>query len=115
MLSKSKGQVLRIAAALHVLFHIKIKDSKETDTQDNYDGENGEQEIEEQEIDQGNGEQEIDQGNGDLEVPSMISESAIKAAINFVSLCCQQTAYMTGRDNIKEEVKILNTSMHIAC
>lgn len=27
MLSKSKGQVLRVAAALHVLFHVKYADS----------------------------------------------------------------------------------------
>ena len=82
MLSKSKGQVLRVAAVLHVLSYIKVQ--------------NDDSAVETQQSD---------------EIASVISESAIKAAVNFVSLCCQQTAYMTGRGNIKEEVEMLKTSM----
>ena len=82
MLSKSKGQVLRVAAVLHVLSYIKVQ--------------NDDSAVETQQSD---------------ELASVISESAIKAAVNFVSLCCQQTAYMTGRGNIKEEVEMLKTSM----
>ena len=82
MLSKSKGQVLRVAAVLHVLSYIKVQ--------------NDDSAVETQQSD---------------EIASVISESAIKVAVNFVSLCCQQTAYMTGRGNIKEEVEMLKTSM----
>ncbi|XP_065911094.1 uncharacterized protein [Dysidea avara] len=82
MLSKSKGQVLRVAAVLHVLSYIKVQ--------------NDDSAVETQQSD---------------EIASVISESAIKAAVNFVSLCCQQTAYMTGRGNIKEEVEMLKTSL----
>ena len=82
MLSKSKGQVLRVAVVLHVLSYIKVQ--------------NDDSAVETQQSD---------------EIASVISESAIKAAVNFVSLCCQQTAYMTGRGNIKEEVEMLKTSM----
>ena len=30
-------------------------------------------------------------------LPSTISDQAINAAINFVEVCCQQTAYISGR------------------
>ena len=63
MLSKSKGQTLRVAASLHVLFQLGI-----------------------------------------------ISEEAVSAAINFVQLCCQQTAYMAGRGDIMEEVQTIKAS-----
>ena len=63
MLSKSKGQILRVATALHVLFNISTDDedgsivTEEDDTNDM--------------------------------VPVVITERAILAAINFVELCCQ--------------------------
>ena len=73
MLSKSKGQVLRVAAALQVLFSLKEDDTEE-------------------------------------QLPTagvvLISEDAIKAAIDFVELCCQQTAYMAGRGKISDELAI---------
>ena len=71
MLSKSKGQVLRVAAALHILFHM----NKELDT-----------------------------------ISNEITDEAITASINFVGLCCQQTAYMAGRGDIKEEIQIIKGS-----
>ena len=73
MLSKSKGQILRVAATFHVLFTLK--------------------------------------GPAELEISSEISEGAIAAAIKFVQLCCQQTAHMAGRGNIKEEIGIIKASM----
>ena len=35
----------------------------------------------------------------------MISEDAIKAAINFVEICCQQAAFIGGKGTIEEEVE----------
>lgn len=37
---------------------------------------------------------------------STISENAVQAAINFVELCCQQTAYIAGRENIEDELSM---------
>ena len=72
MLSKSKGQILRVAASLHVLFAL-----------------------------------------GYSEDTCMISENAIAASIKFVELCCQQTAYMAGRGNMKEEIEIVKASRYL--
>ena len=38
---------------------------------------------------------------------STITEAAIEAAIDFVELCCQHTAYLTGRGKIDEEVTLM--------
>ena len=73
MLSKSKGQILRVAASLHVLFMLDNGDKLNTE----------------------------------------VSDEAISASINFVALCCQQTAYMAGRGNIEEEIDIIKASMLI--
>ena len=71
MLSKSKGQILRVAAALHVLFQL----------------------------------------GGSVDVSGEISEEAISVSINFVHLCCQQTAFIAGRGDIIEEVQTIKASM----
>ena len=75
MLSKSKGQNLRVAATFHVLFTL----------------------------------------SSEIEISSEISEEAIAASIKFVQLCCQQTAHMAGRGNIKDkkEIDIIEASMLI--
>ena len=39
------------------------------------------------------------------EVTDEVTEEAIKAAINFVKIACQQTALIAGRGTIEEEVK----------
>ena len=70
MLSKSKGQVLRVAACLHALFHLGREEG----------------------------------------ISSVISEEALTAAINFVGVCCQQTAFMAGRGKIGEEIQIMKAS-----
>jgi len=66
MLSKSLGQILRVAVSMHVLFSVEEE-----------------------------------------EICTTVSEKAIKAAINFVEVCCQQTAYLTGRGEIDEELQLL--------
>ena len=70
MLSKSKGQILRVAATFHVLFHLQSPE----------------------------------------DVTSQISEEAIAAAITFVGMCCQQTAFVAGRGDVREEIKIIKAS-----
>ena len=35
---------------------------------------------------------------------SIVSDIAIEAAINFVEVCCQHTAYITGRGLINQEL-----------
>lgn len=71
MLSKSKGQVLRVAACLHTLFQL------------------GKEEL----------------------VSLTITEEAVMSAIEFVRVCCQQTAFMAGRGDIKEDIKIMKEGM----
>lgn len=40
-----------------------------------------------------------------------ISEDAIKASINFVELCCQQTAFIAGRNEITRELDVYKTGI----
>ena len=40
-------------------------------------------------------------------LPDTITEMAIEAAIDLVELCCQHTAYITGRGNINNELDIV--------
>ena len=44
------------------------------------------------------------EGEGE-EIPDAISKEALSAAIDFVELACQQTAYMVGRGNVEEEIQ----------
>lgn len=64
MLSKSRGQILRIAATMHVMFHM----------------------------------------NTPQVIPQTISESALKAALNFVEVCNQHLAYLSGRGRIEDAI-----------
>ena len=79
MLSKSKGQILRVSAAFHFLFGISSSNAEDTDEQ---------------------------------VPPDQISEEAIIAAINFVELCCQQTAFMAGRGHVSDEIQFIKASMY---
>ena len=49
--------------------------------------------------------------------PSTISVQAINAAIDFVEVCCQQTAYIAGRGKICDEINLSHSGrvpyMHI--
>ena len=74
-MSKSKGQTLRVAAALHTLFAMFSP------------------------------EESSDDGIG-----SQISNEAIIAAINFVEVCCQQTAYMAGRSELRKDIQLIKAS-----
>lgn len=85
-LSKSRGQVLRLAGVLHVLFSLGS---------DNY-GES---------VSLGN---EEDGSDGSLS--DIISDAAVKAAIDFTEVACQQTAYIGGRGCIKDEIMRLKSS-----
>ncbi len=76
MLSKSLGQTLRVAASLHVLFHLLSDTSQES-------------------------------------LPDVISEQAVIAAIDFVEVCCQQTAYIAGRGEIEKEIKLIEAGAYI--
>ena len=40
-----------------------------------------------------------------------VEESAIKAAVNFIQLACQQTAFITGKGTLHEEMEKLKTGM----
>ena len=113
MLSKSKGQILRISAAFHVLFHVK-KGSITTDN-DNLTDKDNDDEHEDKKDDEH--EDKDDNDNNDNEdkhvetnssISTEISEEAVAAAINFVQLCCQQTAFMAGRCDITLPGKKLN-------
>ena len=72
MLSKSMGQILRVSAALHVLFNI----------------------------------------DGAEELSETISEMVVDTAVDFVEVCCQHAAYITGRGNLDEEVNFMETGEH---
>ena len=60
MLSKSRGQVLRVAATLHALFHIETPQ----------------------------------------QLPTNVSDDAIVAAVNFVEVCNQHVAFLSGMGDI---------------
>lgn len=77
MMSKSKGQVLRIAAALQTLFGLSAPHSDEQQPATS---------------------------------STIVSEDTLTAAIDFVEVCCQQTAYIAGRGNIKEEIQLFTAS-----
>ena len=74
MLSKSLGQIIRVSAAMHVLFNLDLEEE---------------------------------------ELPATISDAAIQAAIDFVEVCCQHTAYITGRGNINEELEHLQSGRNL--
>lgn len=77
MLSKAKGQILRVAASLSLLFSV----------------------------------QEEDEHSIPDPTVTHISEDVIKAAINFVDVCCQHTSFMAGRGVITEEISTLIAGM----
>ncbi len=64
------GQILRVSAAMHILFQIEEKALP----------------------------------------PNAISEEATKAAIKFVEVCCQHTAYIAGRGTIDNELELMQAS-----
>ena len=47
------------------------------------------------------------------ELPDTISDPALDCAIDFVEVCCQHTAYITGRGNIDEHLCILDAGKYL--
>lgn len=43
--------------------------------------------------------------NKNMSVPDEVSDAALKAAVDFVSISCQQTVYVAGRGQIDEEIE----------
>lgn len=43
----------------------------------------------------------------DEPLPGIISQSAIEAAIDFIKVCCQHTAFIAGRGRINNEQEIV--------
>ncbi|XP_065899115.1 uncharacterized protein [Dysidea avara] len=84
LLSKSRGQVLRMAAVLHVLFTIKGDDVQCEDNDRAADGTT---------------DQQLD--DGDLDV---VHDKTVKVAINIVRKSIQHSLYMTGRCTLTEEI-----------
>lgn len=110
MLSKSKGQVLRVAAAFHVLFYIKNTDatvSIENDCAQEADITSEGNVITDLWNFLLNKLNTVSYSIDSPEISDEISEKAVEAAINFVGLCTQQTAYMAGRMDIQEEIEII--------
>ena len=71
MLSKSKGQILRVAATMHVLFHWEKPH----------------------------------------DISTIIDDTAVSAAIDFVDLCIQHAAFITGRKTVQEEIEKIHSLM----
>ena len=92
-LSKSLGQILRVSAAMHILFHLDPE------------------EIDEDSLPQEILEDENEIADGKT-LPQEISDQAIEAAIDFVDVCGQHTAYITGRGDITIEVEHFNAGKH---
>ena len=44
---------------------------------------------------------------GDETLCTTISTTAIDAAIHFVEVCCQRTAYIAGRGNLDKELQMI--------
>lgn len=81
MLGKAKGQFLRIAACLQMFFCDRSENHEDRQDDDN-DGE------------------DIISAATPL---TIITETTLKAAVNFVDVCCQHTAYVTGRQTMKSK------------
>ena len=71
MLSKSKGQILRVSAVLHVLFHLEQPE----------------------------------------DIPGTLSEATITAANDFVLVCVQHAALISGHGLLEEAIKHAETGL----
>ena len=77
LLSKSMGQILRVAVCIHALFTIESASEP---------------------------------------IPTSISTEAVKAAIDFVEVCSQQTAFLAGRGKIDDDIGIVSCGKcHSTC
>lgn len=127
MLSKAKGQVLRVSVALHALFCDASEDDFVVDIRGSDDEENAEVDSH---SDDGQSDEEVGvtarhnkaAGSNDSyedkedviikdppkvssKVPLIISKRAIVAAENFVDVCNQHTAFIAGRGQLASEIE----------
>ena len=50
----------------------------------------------------------------EVPLPDTISQDAAKAAINFIEVCCQHTAYISGRGQIENELELVQAGDNCA-
>ena len=84
MLSKCKGQFLRVTGCLHALFAID---------DDAWQLPSADQPLQ--------------------EITSVVSDAAVMAAINFVRTCMNHTMYLCGRNSVNEEVKHIKMDLEV--
>ena len=77
LLSKSKGLILRMTGCLHCLFQLDSFNDA------------------------------FSSGESDFEPSTVVRDSAVKAAVNFVATCINHTLYLCGRNSSAEEVRML--------
>lgn len=101
-LSKSRGQVLRVAVIFHTLFEIFSDDENSNNPNDNErtDMDNGDSDTNEDNTENANGEDNSEDNDN-----VKIDEEDIQAAINFVKTSIQLTLYMCGRGQLSDEVQ----------
>lgn len=51
--------------------------------------------------------------NSPENIPNEISEEAIKAAEDFINVCCQHTAFLSGRGDIDDAIKSLQRGLFV--
>ena len=85
MLSKSRGQVLRVAAVLRTLFTIKYQTEDEDEDDDV-------------------GRSKVDENDEDIRV---IDNGTVKVAIDMVKISNQQSLFMMGKSTMEEEMQKL--------
>lgn len=78
LLSKSKGLILRMTGCLHCLFQLDSFNDA------------------------------FSWGESDFEPSTVVTDSAVKAAVNFVATCINHTLYLCGRNSSAEEVRMLH-------
>lgn len=77
LLSKSKGLILRMTGCLHCLFQLDSLNAA------------------------------FSSGESVFEPSTVVTDSAVKAAVNFVATCINHTLYLCGRNSSVEEVRML--------
>ena len=107
ILSKSRGQVLRVAVIFHILFGI----FRDNDGNNDVNGDDNNEDIEKANGD-GNTDddnEEIDKANEEDGIKEndniKINEEDIQAAINFVKTSIQHSLYISGRSQLSDEVQ----------
>jgi hypothetical protein len=98
-LSKSIGQIIRVSAAMHVLFDLDVADPADPFND------------EEDPIDDPHNPVHDASPSGDLSTE--IPEKTLAAAIDFVEICCQHAVYIAGHGKIEDELDLLESGTGI--